>query len=353
MKKALIFSGISWDDTIQRHHYITFELLDKGYQVDFIESIPSSKVTFNKLFSRIKTNPSSNRKKVEIPLGLKIKKIKILPSGYMILDLFNIFIYNLFFSSTLDNKYDLVINYLPIKWCKNVIERISFDILVYDCVRNFEAWGGYPSSIIYLDKYFIEKSDYVLCDSFFLKDKIIDIRKDNIIQILPSLGLSPNFRINTVTKNVEIKKIVYFGTISHHIDVLLLKKLSLEGYEIHFWGIDELNLDFIVNHGFVTDMEKLIETMSKVGDAIIIPYKGNMNGVIPAKLLQALYTQLPVFSSLFYDSIRLNKYLYVYENEVDLLNKLREFDTDSFKSKYSNIELFIEKNRDLKFFEFL
>ncbi len=52
-KRVLILSGIPWNTTFQRHHKISLFLNSLGYEVIFVEKIPSSKFSINKLFSRI------------------------------------------------------------------------------------------------------------------------------------------------------------------------------------------------------------------------------------------------------------------------------------------------------------
>ena len=78
-------------------------------------------------------------------------------------------------------------------------------------------------------------------------------------------------------------------------------------------------------------------------DAIIIPYKGNMNGVIPAKMFESLATFKPVYVSSFYDSNVLKKYIYVFENYDNLEYMIKNFNYNEFQEKILNIKKLLNK----------
>jgi hypothetical protein len=116
-----------------------------------------------------------------------------------------------------------------------------------------------------------------------------------------------------------IKNITYVGQISDHIDINVLKALKDAGYVIHHFGNSTLKTtDIVISHGFMSSPTELAKSILDHSDALIIPYKGNMDGVIPAKLFECLATGLPVFVSSFYDARKLNHMLYVYDDINDL-----------------------------------
>lgn len=356
-KTALILSGIGWSDTIQRHHMVAKELLAKGYQVDFVESIPSSRFTFGKLWNKWAKRSKGKSVNVAYDSGLAVHKFPILPGGYRLLDILNRLLFKFYIRKRIGKKYNLIVTYLPVPVCLLFIDNLEHDLLVYDCVRNFDGWGGYPKSVNSIEKSFLKEGDYILCDSFYLRDKIEQAGRKDVFQVLPSLNTGSPVRL--AAKSIgRIKKLVYFGTLSAHVDTDLLKILHSDGYEVHFWGkiegaYTEDELSFIISHGYIRDIEILLAEIHALGDAVIIPYKGNMDGVIPAKLLQALSLNIPVFTSSFYDTERLSDLLYVYKNPAELLSLLGTFREAQFEERREKIREFVERNENGVFFPFL
>lgn len=313
--KALILSGIPWNTTLQRHHKISTWLKEMNYDVYFIEAIPSSKFSFKKVLLRL-FKIFNKKTNVNIEKNVKVFNGKFLTPDKIFTKYNNKKINKLF--EKIPKSYDIVVNYLPISTTYNILSNISYDFLIYDCVRDFENWGGYPSNVNYYENKIIEKSNIVLTDSFYLTNK------KNGVQFLPSLTRKQYDVFKNNIKPDKIKNIVYFGQIDKHIDIDILKKLS-SNYNIHLIGNSNIKLNFpYISHGFISDKEKLAIEISKC-DAIIIPYKGNMDGVIPAKLVESLASNLPVFISPFYDSEKLNKYCYVYHNYDELLDLIRNY----------------------------
>lgn len=332
MKKALILSGISWNTTLQRHHKIANWLKKMGYDVVFVESIPSSRITFRKVMSKlkskfIKSSKINNKREVKIVNG------KFLPPVFYLNIINNIKVKKMLKKTGKD--YDIVVNYLPIYTTSKIIDNISYNKLIYDCVRDFENWGGYPKNIKKYENELMKKADIILTDSFYLTIK------KNGIQFLPSLS-EEQLKIFAKKKPVsKIKNIVYFGQIDVHIDLDILKRIS-ESYDVHIIGNSKVALNFkYKNHGFISDKIKLAKEIIKY-DAIIIPYKGNMDGVIPAKLIESLASNMPVFISSFYDSEQIKDYCYVYHTEEELLSLLKNYNQISKK----NVEKFVLSNTE-------
>ncbi len=348
IKKAVILSGISWNTTLQRHHIFSKYLKKMGYDVYFIESIPSSKFNISKLLYRVKAKFKKNKNKISNEKdGIKVINMKFINphSGLFAC-------YNNRKSKKLvkivGTNVDLVINYLPINTTEFIIEKLSPKKNIYDCVRDFESWGGYSKNVKNIERRIVERSDDVFVDSYYLKEKLFknyNCRK--IKQFLPTVD-EKNYEILSQCKLPEkIIRILYFGAVSSHVNIEILNKLSESGFEIHIVGeVDnniKLNKD-IINHGFMSDLNLLAKTIVENADAIIIPYKGNMNGVIPAKLMQSLSSGLPVFISDFYDSRVLSDYVYVFENMENLLSQIRSYSILTHDKISEKMKIFSAKN---------
>lgn len=345
-KKAVILSGIAWDTTFQRHHNIADYLNQLGYEVIFIESITSSKFEFKKLYRRIYSKFNKNKKKIKNPTnGIKVCNYRFInPMNGIFLKINKMKVNHLI--DKIGEDVDIVINYLPINTTELIIKKLNYKKLIYDCVRDFSNWGGYSSDIESIEKRLVQKSDIILTDSYYLTDKIKNkyLSKNNV-QLLPTVNRDLLEVLNKCKIKKEIKNIVYFGQLGDHIDIECLKKLSEQGYNIHIIGDISVKLDFSYKfHGFFSDLIDLGERLTKFADAIIIPYVGNMDGVIPAKIMQSLATNLPVFISDFFDSRRLKEYLYVYKDIDNLIITLNNFDIINHMKKNNKTKAFVMDN---------
>lgn len=259
----------------------------------------------------------------------------------------------IYINKTGNTKIDLIINYLPISTTKMIIEQFEYKRLIYDCVKDFENWENAPVDVKYYERILVNKADAVLVDSYFLLNKIEKKFQIKAFQFLPIVTNDwlEGCKANTIKEN--ICNFAYFGTIDEHIDVEIFKMLTLKGYKIHIWGKINKNLDFdYIYHGFKNDMKILVKEILQYSDAILIPYKGNMDGVIPTKIMQALSTMLPVFCSTFYDSRFLNNYLYLYEEPSKLINLIEEFNYKMHQKKNKEIEKYLKDKDEIRQYEY-
>ena len=350
LKKVLILSGIEWNTTIQRHHVISNWFLDYNYDVTFIEGIMSSSFSFEKFLKKIKKLLFCRKNKFSQKIdntknGIKVINAKLINPQGGVFRLYNSFQIQKLLKN-IDKDYDIVVVYIPVRTTYEIINNLDYKYLLYDCVRDFKNWGGYPKDLPLIEKNIMDNSYKILVDSFYLKKKLYNLGYGNkIIQILPHLTVNElNLYKNNKAK-YSIQRLFYFGDVGDHIDVNLMKKLSEQGIEIHIAGIINTSLDFkFIYHGYFSKKEDLAEVICNNADAILIPYKGNMDGVIPAKIMQSLATNLPVYISSFYDSEYLNKYLIVYKTYNDLLNLIDSYNLIDFNLTLNSRKEFVEKN---------
>ena len=361
-KKALMLAGIGWNDTWQRHQQIACALASNGYDVIFIERIPSSVIAVGKVIGRLRNVVASKNganRQNHILDNIKVLRFPFVPPGNIISDFVN---RKIVFSKVIpkiSSEFDVVINYLPIKTTQFIYESVKAEQLVYDCVRAFNIWGGYPKSLEQDELQLLNSANRILVDSFYLYDKLKSaVDQSKLTQILPTVKKSDYIFCQRNEKKIDrVKSIAYFGSIDEHIDLDLLVMLANEGYKINLFGkiyINDkfLNHDNIMFHGYFSDSEEMFKAILCSSDAIIIPYKGSMDGVIPAKMMQSLATVRPVFISSFYDANKLNEYLYVYKTRKELIGLIKSFDSSEFYSqKRPNIVSLIEDNFEEKLTE--
>jgi hypothetical protein len=341
-RRAMILSGIPWDTTIQRHHNIAKLLADSGYEVYFIEGIPSSRFTVKKLIERLCNKFRRRRDHVFVNrdniIVIKRKFVNPMRGVYWMINKYQV---KRLIKKT-GEDFDVVINYLPVNTTYYFLKQLKTKFTIYDCVRDFENWGGYPNDINLIERELVLNSNLVLTDSYYLTNKIKNRHNAlNVLQILPTVDEEQlNVLSNSKLKS-KIINILYFGSVGSHIDIEILNSLAKDDYQIHIIGdiLDGISLDSrIIRHGFISDKGLLAKRIIDCADAIIIPYKGNMDGVIPAKLMQCMATGLPIFINKFYDSVELGEYLYVYNNYSELINLIEEF--NSIEHQKIAVEMF-------------
>lgn len=341
--RALIISGIFWGDTLQRHQNIAMILAEQGYDIDFISGVKSSGITFRKCISMLKNQLSSKRNTQTI-------------SNYKPKELNEINAFNLPYTGFLTNRalnqitseladyYDVVICYIPAPLSLKIIAAVNYNTLVYDCVRNFSQWPGVAPSVICLEKKLINMANQVWVDSFYLLNSLSQ-KHNQVTQILPTIN--KEVQVTRKRKN-KIQKLAFFGSVSFHFDTAILTILEQLGIELYIWGKDELQIseqyNYVHYQGYEANETRLLNSILSNTDGIIIPYKGCMDGVIPAKIMQSLSTYLPVFISSFYDSRELTDYLYCYKNQEDLKEQLINFSSTEHDKKNENIKAFVQIN---------
>ncbi len=343
MKKALILSGIYWNDPLQRHQQFAVYLQKNGYRVYFIEHIVSAAFSIKKLMSVLgKVSRDSTKSKNRTHSDINVLNMGFVPPGCRIFDFINKRKVNKLVGMV-GKEFDLIINYLPISTTRLMIGQITYKKLIYDCVRNFEGWGGYPSDISMEENQLVTRCNKVFTDSYYLTDKMRGKTKKPVVQFLPIASESWR-RGCSFEKEIErIQNIAYFGTVDRHIDTTVFKALTEKGYKLHIWGKFSAKMDFpYTYHGYLDDLEKLANAIKQVADAIVLPYQGTMDGVIPAKMMQCLQTRLPVYISRFYDSEQLEKYVYLYNSIEQICEQIAGYNLINHKEKVKRIGDFMK-----------
>ncbi|ERM59221.1 hypothetical protein M565_ctg4P516 [Vibrio cyclitrophicus FF75] len=235
-KRVLILSGVNWNATFQRHHKVAAFFSDDGYDVDFVSGIKSTSLfTLRRWYSYLKSKFSTKRRPHSNPY----------PSS----DFVEYSCFNVPHATCLNNlsakilcgkmrydSYNYIIVYIPCSFTNYLLSLVSTDHLVYDCVRNFSDWPDISNNVILNEKDLLLRASTILVDSYYLRDRLIKEHK-NVVQILPSvsdISLS-KYECNPMKK--KITKLAFFGTISSHFDLNILKVLESKSIELLFWGL--------------------------------------------------------------------------------------------------------------------
>lgn len=334
-KKALILSGVHWDSPWQRHHIVSERLVEAGYSVDFVGGIITSKFTLKKLI-----------KKLFIMFFAMINKVDGRHRNRSIVNVISAFYFppgicSLLFDSVskkmllrqISSSYDLVVVYTPRRLTYNLLKEISCQKVVYDCVRDFSVWEDIGQEVCRFELRLLSIVDAVWCDSNWIERKLTCQlnglgRELGVNKIYPTL---PREIFNSMSREMfhhpNIKSVLYFGSFSDHVDIKAFDVIHSLGYEINFIGVSDVEIPCYINKfGYTESQSDLFKKIIDLSEVIIIPYSGNMDGVIPSKLMLSLASGRKVVISSFYDSRCLVENpelfgsLFVYESYADLVS---------------------------------
>jgi len=219
-------------------------------------------------------------------------------------------------------KTILWVYHVEIAGIKNYIDKISHDVLVYDCVDNYPAFPKYDTlekkeKVIKQEEFLAKQADIVFATAPGLMDKL---KKYNTnVHFMPNVGdfdkfvTSQNYKkdLPEEIRNLKRPIIGYTGAVDEYkFDAQLVKKLAKDYPNYTFVIIGPLALkdrEASAQDIGLGDLENVVFLKSKpyseihkyfAGfDSFIIPYQLNdytVGGCFPVKFHDALATGLPV-----------------------------------------------------------
>ncbi len=348
----VIIANIEWKFLKQRHQFLAEGFKKLGLNVIFVESSAKRNPKISdipRILERLKSAKKSSKTKVQPnQMGSDVHVVTpiVLPSTSL---LFN-FINDQFFIPKLTKKIEkllipgktAIINYLPSHTALSICDRLSHDVLIYDCVSNFEFVPGMPNTVCKIEDELINKSNFVTYDCNFLLEK--HQTKDSTHILIPPGVEFENFNLELKTK--KINKVLYFGLLSEKNDLQLVKEISkifnldvLGEVRVDIEGIPINRIRDKVNH---SELPEVI----KEYDALLLPYSKSeyAKGVIPAKFFECLATGLPVIASATPNFLDYKQHLIISE-EGNYLSSLENF---SFSDEDREDRVSLAKNNDWK-----
>lgn len=354
VKTALILAGLSWDAPWQRHHIIASQLSTLGYDVDFVQSLSSTPFSLAAVWRRLMTRRAKVAHNPK-PNGVTLRKVFNMPPGTWGNRLIGRIAAAFAFGE--ETHYDIVVFYIPKETTTEIINRVDHSLLVYDCVRDFTNWNGANTKeITDSERELVSRADLIVCDSFWLEAKLSQSYGIKPVQILPTIpsALIPQddgaFRVDA------IKRVLYFGSLSAHVDVSFLSKLHEYGCTVKFIGRSNIPLpSFIQDLGYEADQRILRDRIASECDLVVIPYKGRVDGVVPSKIPIAIASGRPILISKFFDSIQLandellSSTIFAYEDNNENIGEIlasvyRKANLDADRA--SKCREFLDRNRE-------
>lgn len=326
LKKMLYIMSVDWEWTFQRPQ-IMAEMLSDDYAITamFPRSITSRKFKVPKHekinFKILWTLPFQEKNKFIYFISLLINRNKI----KHITDEYD-YIYV---------GYPLYGRYIPDSYKGKVI---------YDCMDNYEVL--YPdqkrkSIIVDQEVKLVQRCDYLIASSEYLRKKM-----NGIVGFPKSALVRNGTKIDFYSPVKEAEKksgysIGYVGTLSHWLDIKLLRDSLTWGYGItyHFIGKNETeSIEGGVYHGIINH-DLLPEKVNEF-DCLIMPFVVNdiVLAVDPVKMYEYIAFGKCIVSVYYPELEQFSDYVYFY-NSSDEYKELLEFLTkEGFPPKYNNVQ---------------
>jgi len=350
IKELIILSSIDWDFLWQRHQTIASFFLKNGWKVIYVDGTGIRNPRFEE-FPRIifKKYLGLGKYKNPIPKSLVRLKFPFLPPTYRIFRELNrkIFIPKLIQKiKETEIRRPVIIAYLPTQTTIDIINKLDYSLLIYDCVVNFKGMKDVPSDIEETENELVQKSDLIIADSNFLYKKMLKLSKNKVFQILPGVDYELFSRAGREPIKA-VKNICFFGAIDERIDLDLIFSAAKIAKSCNFIFIGPVKTQLppfpsnVIFHPPVR-REKLTEKLS-ICDCLLLTYKKNelTKGIIPAKFFEALATGKPIIVSGIEDNIaNFKDVLYTVsstEEFIKILELIPELETEEKYIKRKNI----------------
>lgn len=324
---------VSWGWIKQRPHFLA-ELLSNDYDTNIYCVKPIRKA--HSLNNNHNNEVSKyNVKNFYTPFGSK----KIFKFGIFKL------LYNLFIELQIPNikKYDMV--WIPSIRIYDLVKDLIMpnQIVVYDCMDDELEFPYIKKNVqlkerfAILEKQLINRCDKLICSSQFLLRTVLDRTKassQNAIVVnngilMPTNEIISKFPDDISSKIKDLNKLdnifMYVGTISEWFDFDLIRELLNKNAKVNvvLIGPTEVQIPTIDRLHYYGSIErKFIFEFMDHAKALIMPFKVTelIQSVNPVKLYEYIFMHKPVLAPLYGESLQFDKYVYLYNNQLDFID---------------------------------
>lgn len=355
MKKILYFMHVPWGLIKQRPHFLAEKLADL-YKVDVYYKIQM----LNK--GELKDNP--------IPEGTNMRA-----NGYDIIPFDKIPLFKWLPTDFLNRLY--VRRYLPKFKCYDYIwvsspytYRFIHHLIpseckvIYDCMDDYPEFPDLPQnrrdSMVTWEKRLIERSDYIICSSEYLKEKILKraesnknaIVVNNAVEIPEQENIElPSHVVNMVKQVDQLSKpLIYIGKVSEWFDFDSMREL-LDQYEdlnlVLFGPKDiEIPVHSRIHYMGVVERKYIFKLMEKAY-ALVMPFKLNelILSVNPVKAYEYISTGKPVILRAYRETQKFKDYALLYNDIKELFACIEKIENMTCDEPYLNkCKAYVKKN---------
>lgn len=368
-KTIICLSTIDWHYAKQRHQIFMEKFASSGNQVIFVEHLGFSRQKLSDIFNIAKRvlrafipfkTLSSNAQEIE---NLQIITPLVLPPQNRLFNFINKYLILKLLAGKLLKICDekpIIWTYLATTTAVNLIDKLSPQMLIYDCVYDALRHPEAPRDIASSEHTILTKSDIVITDAKYFYDHKKKFNA-NVYQVPPGVDFEHFSEIDeeekSLMKDIGRPRICFFGCMGKEKIRINLDLLEFVASRKPEWSI--------VNIGPVVDMEippdlLSLENIKWLGfihynelpkylaqcDVLILPYQLNefTESVLPAKVFECLATGKPVVSTALPELEAYKEYFAIAANNNEFLLEITEALNNDSKEKKQQRITFAKKN---------
>lgn len=308
-RKVVIFSEIEWGFLKQRHQILAEDLLRKGYEVEFVQKVPSrvpNPLVALKFLLKMRRDRCAveGKRRAPVPAGLRLSYSRFLPPSNPLLRLFNRRIAAPYHARSLAGGTAYL--FTPSAF-ELVRLRDTHDFkLVFDIIHN---WWNLPWANPAFKQNattLVKTANAVICDSKPLADHLEAAHGTKITLVTPGVGdfwvkkLAATPRA-TATVPATGPSVVFFGNLRENSDIELCQALGEAGITLDAYGTVAPSvrerLNGVVNFKPALPHEELLEAIHDY-DFSILPYARDefSKWISPAKYFEVVALGKPILT---------------------------------------------------------
>lgn len=303
---ALFISNIRWNFAWQRHQTLA-SLFARDYDVIFCEVPGTRRPSFHdigRLWQAVRGSSVGPATVEPIPSCVRVVRPPVLPASYSLFCRLN--------ASRLDrwlrddvqlrDGVDLIVNYSAARTALQMIDRVRYRKLVYDCTDDWLAVRGIPSFMRMDEQRLLQRADLTLVSSRILFERKHALARR--CERLPHGAMVERFLVSARPKcGLRNLVLLYYGHLHRqHLDFELIEDIARRRpqWHVRLVGPVKTSYAFSANVAIVGQLphEALREEVSKA-DVLLLPYAINRytEAVMPAKTYECLATGRPIVAA--------------------------------------------------------
>lgn len=306
-KKIILFSEIEWSFLRQRHQILAEYLLQSGYDVWFVQKVPSRSLSLILVLRFViglwHRQRIQNRRNVHtVPTGLKLSYSRFLPPSNQLFRLFNRYVASRSYAQYLNGgtAYTFTPTAYDMVFYKN---KYAYTV-VFDIIHN---WWDVPwanKALTQKCTNLVYKADAIICDSEGLGTHISDSYSRPVSIVGPGVNVNWLTSSNCAQKSVPedgVYRILFFGNLRHNSDIELFEKLNSTDVVIDVYGTISADLierlSKVVNIKGQLDQDTL-KARAAHYDFTLLPYMNDQfsKWLSPAKYYECLAIGNPILT---------------------------------------------------------
>lgn len=308
-RKVVVFSEIEWGFLKQRHQILAEDLVRKGYDVEFVQKVPSripKLLVALKFLLKMRRDRSTRegKRRASVPSGLKLTYSRFLPPSNVLFRLFNRRVAAPYHARSLAGGTAYL--FTPSAFELVRLRQANDFKLIFDIIHNWWDLPWARSALKQTASALVKTADAVICDSKPLANHLEAEHGTKITLVTPGVSdfwvakLADTPRA-MATVPATGYRVVFFGNLRENSDIALFHALGEAGITVDAYG--EVTpgvrdrLDGLVNFKQALPQEELLEAIHDY-DFSLLPYARDefSKWISPAKYFEVVALGKPILT---------------------------------------------------------